>query len=176
MVIFAVLLIKNKYNMELKVEATDYISESEIKEIVKEEVRSQVGYSVREMFKKEDDIRRILCNTAYTAIEMEVEKLIPDYKETIASDVKAVIDKHDLKYEVYHESMGFGNESLGTQIIHKVIKDNSDVITGKVEKLIKEYDVKELVEKTFKGKIREFADSFGSVADMLYELGNDDNK
>ena len=39
----------------------------------------------------------------------------------------------------------------------------------------KEYDVKELVEKTFKGKIRDFADKFGSVADMLYELGNNDN-
>ena len=162
--------------MEFKVEVSDYVSESEIKDIVKEEVRSQVGYSIKEMFEKEDDIRRILCNTAYTAIEMEVEKLIPYYKETIASDVKKVIDKHDLKYEVYHDSMGFGNESLGTQIIHKAIKDNSDVITEKVEKLIKEYDIKELIEKTFKDKIQEFADKFGSVADMLYKLGSNDDK
>ena len=159
--------------MELNLNVFDYLSEEDVKEVIKSEVASCARESVKEMFRDEESIRRILCNTAYTNIEMEVEKLIPNYKDAIAQDVKNVIDKQDLKYEVFHDDYGYGKCSLGTKYLNEAITNSKDTIKERVEKTISEYDVKKLIQETFRNKFGELADSFGNIADMLYSISQD---
>ena len=61
--------------MEININIEDYLSKEEIKEIAKE----QISYAIKEKFRKESDIERIITNLSY-------EFLFKAVSETIGKD------------------------------------------------------------------------------------------
>ena len=51
--------------MEVSINIEDYLSKDEIKDIAKE----QITYAIREKFRKESDIERIITNLSYEFIK-----------------------------------------------------------------------------------------------------------
>ena len=160
--------------MEIRINVSDYLSGEEIKDIVINETRNAVRSNIGEMFIGEENINRILINTAYTSIEMEIEKIIPNYKEIIASEVKDIINKNDLIHQIFAHDYFDNTDTLGLKYIKEAINENKKVIEDKVKSAIENYDPKELIQECFGKKVTELAESFGNVADLLYNIADKD--
>ena len=158
--------------MEIKMNVFDYLSEDEVKEIVKEEVRSSVHECVSKMFKDEDEIARILTNSSYSCVQSEVDKLIPDYKDKIAIGVKTIVDGNNYHYEVFNHDDWTNKDSLGLKYLNEVVNSNKDKIKERVETAISEYDVTKLIENSFGDTVNNVAGKLEDVSDLLYKLAN----
>lgn len=158
--------------MEIKMNVFDYLSEDEVKEIVMEEVKSSVHECVSKMFKDEDEIARILTNSSYSCVQSEVDKLVPDYKDKIASGVKKLIDGNNYHYEVFYHDDYTNRDTLGMKYLNEVVTNNKDKIKERVETAISEYDVTKLIENSFGDTVNNVAGKLEDVSDLLYKLAN----
>jgi len=126
--------------MEIQVEK--YLSEGEIKEIVKEEVR----YEIQSIIKKEKTLDRILTNTYYKTVWMMVEETLDEdkiLKNLIRDNVKRIINELN-SYSVFRGKDYYENESLGQTLLNQVITDNKDLINNRVVEIITGLDKDDL--------------------------------
>ena len=162
----------NKINFEINV--ADYLSADEIKEIVKNAVVDATRREINDLLSTEEDIRRVLVNTAYTFIGCEVDKILPNYRQTIAEKVKALIGTSDLRYEVFNKKDVWQKEdSLGTQYVKDAVKDNKGIIFDRIKNTITDYDVRSFIESAFNDSLDNLSEKFQGVADMIYNLKKD---
>ena len=81
--------------MEIKIER--YLNDSEIKEIVQDELRIQI----RKFFSgTEENTQRLLSNLAYAIVRDEVDKIVPNYEEELVNKVAELIKGKDLSFHV----------------------------------------------------------------------------
>lgn len=71
--------------MDIKFE--DYLSDSQIREILESELREQV----RAHFKSEQNAERLLSNLAYGMVYDEIDKILPNYHSNLVSKVEEMI-------------------------------------------------------------------------------------
>ena len=144
--------------MQLEIKIEDYLSESEIKEIVVSEFRS----SLSRLFTDEKEVNRVLFNTAYRGTHDCISSLLTDdQQDTIRTKTEELVN--DIKsYSVFYSGSRWGDKtSLAYSILEKTVKDNESLIRENTIKAIKEFSYSERVK-----------DLFGGLQDLFYDLTN----
>lgn len=132
--------------MEINIE--NYLSKEEIKEIVKEEV----SCAIKEKFKKESDIERIITNLSYEFLFKAVSEAIgKDSLEMIKEKVtELLMDDSHISYLLWRKKDAWENEeSPAITIMNQAIKDNHNLIESKVYGLINNYDFSEVKDEIY---------------------------
>lgn len=149
--------------METTINVLDYLSESEISEIAKDEVRNVIrGY-----LGNEENTKRVLSNIAYEIVFDEVDRHIgEDSRKKIAELTEKQITKDSFGYMVFRDKSYGSPASLAYQIMEQAVKDNKAIIQDKVKEAIIEKDYQEDVWSKFE----ELAENFTSNIYEIVEL------
>lgn len=134
--------------MEVSIKIEDYLSQEEIKDIAKE----QIACAIREKFKKESDIERIITNLSYEFLFKAVSESIgEDSLERIKNTVVSLLDDDShISYLIWRRKDAWEKEqSPAVDIMHQAIKDNHELIEKQVYKLISNYDFNEAKEEIY---------------------------
>lgn len=151
----------------MKIDFKDYLNDSEIKEIVSDELRKEV----REMFKNESNSTRILSNMAYSIIQEEVDKIVPNHKELIIQKTAELIKGKDLSYHVFNYNYNDGKpHSLGAKIIDETIIENKQVIKDLVVKSFQEKDYSEDIFSKFESLADDFSSNIYQLVENLKQV------
>lgn len=123
--------------MEIKVK--DYLLESEIKEIVKDELR----FKIRQQFDI-NNIERIFTNSAYHIVWEEVNKSIDyDMTEMIKNKVIEVINGMT-DYSVFRDKgdyiYGRDKDSIAQTYLNQYVEENKNIINEKVIEIMQGLD------------------------------------
>ncbi|GEM_PF-2862162 len=119
-------------NMNIKIE--DYLSEEEIKEIVKEEIRKHVRNCVGEVSVSQDKARVMLSVMAKQIARDGIQGLIPNFKESLDEHIKEEIKKIQL-HDFFTHNMGWRSD--GNKLINSILSDNRDLIDAKIKEIFK---------------------------------------
>ena len=149
--------------MDIKIE--DYLNHSEIKEIVQDELRSQI----KTYFKNEENANRLISNIAYQIVFDEVDKIIPNSIELIKEKTIKVLEGNHFQYSIFRDKgFGYGN-SLASQIIEDTVKDSKSLIEEKIKETITSKDISHEVWDKFE----ELGESFISNIYEIVRLGKE---
>lgn len=122
--------------MEIKLE--DYLSDNEIKEIAKEEVkkyiRDVIGSNSDSVNSKEYSfVRKLAKQLAFEGCQ----ELIPNFEELMNEHIKEQIATIKIS-DLFWETMGW--KSQGNKIINKILAANESLIEAKVKEIFKPFD------------------------------------
>ena len=126
--------------MEIKFE--DYLSDEQIREILRDELRLQV----RKHFDNEENSKRLLSNLAYHIVKEEIEKIVPDYEVELIKKVSELItDEKSISFNLFDfDTYGTGRgKSLGAKIVEQTVEANKQLIKDKVVEAIQNRDYSE---------------------------------
>lgn len=142
----------------MNINIMDYLSNEEIKEICKEELRDKI----RKLFSSEKEITRIITNLSYYELWEEIEKEVPNCKELIKEKTKEKLNEIS-SYDVLRKKGEFNSKNSAAQdILENCVIENKDIIENKVKEILNslsktdiKYDIKgiieEYIENLFKG-------------------------
>ena len=122
--------------MEINLE--DYLSDNEIKEIAKEEVRKYIrdvigNNSESNISKEYAFVRKLAKQLAFEGCQ----ELIPNFKELMNEHIKEQIATIKVS-DLFWETMGW--KSQGNKIINKILAANEPLIEAKVKEIFKPFD------------------------------------
>jgi hypothetical protein len=146
--------------MNIKIEK--YLSEEEIKDIVSDEIRTQI----RKLFDTEKNAQRLLSNLSYQIVFDEVDKTIPNCLEVIANNTKKIIGESS-SYNVFRDSSYGSPKSLAYQIMEQAVSENKELINTKVKDTIVNTDYS----KEIWDKFEELGENFISNIYDIVKLG-----
>jgi len=113
----------------IEINLDEFVSSDDIKEICLDEVRM----AIRKQFKTDSDTKRIIGNIGYEIIKNEIEKIIPNFTEMIATQTSQICNDGIGTYTVFSKANGWGDkDSLGLTILNEEINNNRDIIKQKV--------------------------------------------
>lgn len=121
----------------MEVNIQDYLSNNEIKEIVKEQFANRVS----KIFNTEYDTERIIGNLSYKFIWKVVDEEIGDnFQNRIKEKVVKIIN--DLTdFCVFRRKSDYEKEeSIGQKILNEAVQENADIIKNKVKKHLENLD------------------------------------
>jgi len=118
----------------MEIDIKEYLSESEIKDIVIEELKSQIRKTIQD----ERTFTRILSNSAYRILQEQIELEVPQHKDLIINKTVELLNNKDYTFHVFHQ--GYGSKSLAVQITEQAVNEHKGLIKECVVKGIKEYD------------------------------------
>ena len=134
----------------MEINIKDYLSEEEIKDICKEEIRN----SVKKIFCNEREITRIITNLSYYELWEEIEKEVPNCKEIIKE--KTIEQLNNISsYDVIRKGSLYDEKnSVAQDILENCVKENKEIIENKVKKILNElsetdikYDIQGIIEE-----------------------------
>ena len=140
----------------MKINVEDYLTDYDIKEILKEEIRD----SVKIHMKDENNIRRILSNLCYDIVYKMVDEIFNDDLENILIvKVKSVIDNIN-HFTIFKEPSTWDREPNKA---YKVLQKEIESHFGRIKEIVKEsIDI-----ETMK-KLKENIDD--KIQDAIYEI------
>lgn len=117
----------------MEIDIKDYLSESEIKDIAKEEVKKYIrdvigNNSGTENSKEYSFVRKLAKQLAFEGCQ----ELIPDFEELMNNHIKEQISTIKVS-DLFWETMGW--KSQGNKIINKVLAANEPLIEAKVKQI-----------------------------------------
>lgn len=123
-------------NIELNIE--DYLSDEEIKDIAKEEVKKYIrdvigNNSGTEHSKEYSFVRKLAKQLAFEGCQ----ELIPNFEELMNEHIKEQINTIKIS-DLFWETMGW--RSQGNKIINRVLSANESLIEAKVKEIFKPFD------------------------------------
>ena len=154
--------------MEIKIER--YLNDSEIKEIVQDELRIQV----RKLFSgTEENTQRLLSNLAYAIVRDEVDKIVPNYEKELVNKVAELVRSKDLSFHVfnYHYSTK-APLSFGAKIVEQTVKENQQLIKDKVVQAIQEKDYSEEALIKLENLSEEFTSNIYNFVELMRSKNN----
>lgn len=111
----------------MNINIEDYLSDEEIKEIVKEEFR----YKVKESIQR-NGVTTWIANIGYQNVFEIINKEIPEYESLVKEKTKEVIEGLS-SYSVFRKKDLVDREdSLGQRYLEKAVEDNKEIINNKV--------------------------------------------
>ena len=117
--------------MEIKIK--DYLSDEEIKDIVKEEIKKHVRQCVGDLSVSDVDIGRIFVTKLAQELAKEgVQEIIPNFKELINAQIESQIKKITLS-DFFVSSFGWSNP--GNKILNGVLSDNKPLLDAKIKEI-----------------------------------------
>lgn len=133
----------------MNINIENYLSEEEIKEICKDELR----YNIKKIFLSEKEVTRIITNLSYYELWEEIEKEVPNCKELIKEKTKEKLNEIS-SYDVLRRKGEFNSSnSIAQDILENYVKENKEIIENKVKIILNElsktdikYEVKEIIE------------------------------
>lgn len=126
--------------MEIKIE--NYLSDDEIKEIVKEELREEIKSSI-----KRNGATRFISNMGYGNVLEIINEEIPNYEQEIKEQVKKVIDNLS-SFSVFRKADLIEREdSLGQKYLEEAVSNNKELINNKVIEIIEELDKQDIADE-----------------------------
>ena len=119
--------------MSIEIDIKDYLSESEIKDIAKEEVkkyiRDVIGNNSDSVNSKEYSfIKKLAKQLAFEGCQ----ELIPNFEELMNEHIKEQIATIKVS-DLFWETMGW--KSQGNKIINKILAANEPLIEAKVKQI-----------------------------------------
>lgn len=155
--------------MEIKIEK--YLSDTEIKEILQDELRNKV----RQHFQNEENAKRLLSNLAYHIIKEEVNKIVPDYEQELVEKVVSLIRDKDLGGQVFDfDRYGSGrSKPLGAKIVEQTITENQQLIKNKVIDTIQNADYSDDALIKFESLAEEFTSNIYSFVELMRSKKDD---
>lgn len=149
---------------EIKIDVADYLSQEDIKELCKEQVR----YEIQKLFKNEIEAQRLLANLSYEIVFKEVDKVIENSRELVINKTQEIINNPST-YSVFRDGFYGGKKSLAYDIMEKAVKDNTLLINEKVKETILNKDYS----KEVWDKFEQLADAFTSNIYEIVRLGRE---
>lgn len=134
--------------MEVSIKIEDCLSKDEIKDIAKE----QIACAIREKFRKESDIERIITNLSYEFLFNAVSESVgEDAFEKIKGKVAELLeDDSHIRYCLWRKKDAWGNEeSPAITILNKAIEDNRGLIENRVFEMVSNYDFNEAKDEIY---------------------------
>lgn len=124
--------------MNIQINVQDYLSESEIREICKDSLRSKIN----------TDAERILTNLAYNLSHSFVDSILTDTeKDTLQKKVKDVISKTS-STEVFRKADYWHKEdSIAQKYLNEAIVQNKENIKMKAIEILENFDFASELEK-----------------------------
>lgn len=117
--------------MEIKIK--DYLSDEEIKDIVKEEIKKHVRQCVGDLSVSDVDIGRVFVTKLAQKLAKEgVQEIIPNFKELINAQIESQIKKITLS-DFFVSSFGWSNP--GNKILNGVLSDNKHLLDAKIKEI-----------------------------------------
>jgi|GEM_PF-3030635 len=116
----------------MEVNVLQYLSEDEIKEICKDEIRMKIRESFREK-----DIARIVSNSAYyKAYDLVDEHITKEHRDTIVESVDKIINDSK-SYNVFrYHYMTNKPESIASQIVENTVESRKQDMIDKINSVI----------------------------------------
>jgi len=132
----------------MEIEVKDYLSESEIKEIVQQELR----FKVRQQFDL-NNIERIFANSAYHIVWEEVNKSIDyDMTELIKNKVIQIINELSA-YSVFRDKgdyiYGRDKNSNAQDYLNQYVEENKNIINDRVIEIMQGLDSEKLNDQLY---------------------------
>jgi hypothetical protein len=132
----------------MEIEVKDYLSESEIKEIVQQELRLKV----RQQFDL-NNIERIFSNSAYHIVWEEVNKSIDyDVTEFIKNKVIQIINELS-EYSVFRDKgdyiYGRDKNSIAQDYLNQYVEENKNIINDRVIEIMQGLDSEKLNDQLY---------------------------
>ena len=150
--------------MEMNIKISDYLSEDEIKEIVKEEFRSRL----RNHFDSEANIERIITNCAYRDLGEELEKLVPNYKKSLGDNIKNIFESKDsIRYELFSNDIFSNRKSSGEVLIEEYLKNNKKLLEDKIKETILSCDLSDKIYDKASNLIEEMSSNMYEFINIL---------
>lgn len=152
--------------MELKVNISDYMSDDEIKEIIRDTIKQEIKKQTQE------DYERIMNNLAYYSKFGFISSILTDDdKEIIKQKTKEIIGNVS-RYDVFYNG-GYGEEpSLGCKVIREETAKLVPVIKENVRKIVDDkMNYKNLYEKTIGDCFNDAV--IGKIGDILCKAAGD---
>ena len=119
----------------MNINIEDYLSETEIKDIVTTEIRTHVRNIVGDVSISSEKDRVFIGKLAKNLAKEGVQEIIPDFKELINEQIKSEITKITLSAFFIHS---FGWNNTGNKILNEVLSDNKPLLDAKVKEIFKE--------------------------------------
>lgn len=159
-----------EHNLVIKLE--DYLTPSEIKDVVRDEFAA----SVKRILIREANLTRIISNIAHETVFNEVKKYIPEFKELLVTNVKEIIEKKNFQWYMFRgKDLWEKEEGPGLTIVKETLNANKDAIKKRIEDAINNFDAKELCKDYLDKRMEDVADEFGKISDFLYAIINNMN-
>ena len=142
----------------MNINIMDYLSNEEIKEICKDELRC----NIRKIFSNEKETTRIITNLSYYELWKEIEKEVPNCKELIKEKTIEQLNNISSYDVLRRKDIYESKNSVAQDILEECVIKNSDIIEKKVKCILNalsktdiKYDIKgiieEYIENLFKG-------------------------
>ena len=132
--------------MEIDIE--NYLSDTEIKNIIIEEFREEIQKSIRR-----NGVIRFIANLAYQNVFEEINKEAPNFENEIKEKTKEVIENLT-SYSVFRKKDLVDNEdSLAQKYLEQSVENNKDIIENKVKDILNDlsktdisYEISSIIE------------------------------
>lgn len=132
--------------MEIDIE--NYLSDTEIKDIIIEEFREEIQKSIRR-----NGVSRFIANLAYQNVFEEINKEAPKFENEIKEKTKEVIENLT-SYSVFRKKDLVDNEdSLAQKYLEQSVENNKDIIENKVKDILNDlsktdisYEISSIIE------------------------------
>ena len=142
----------------MNINIMNYLSDEEIKEMCKDELRK----SIRKIFNTEKEITRIITNLSYYELWEEIEKEVPNFKNIIKEKTIEQLNNISSYDVLRRKDIYESKNSVAQDILEKCVIKNSDIIEKKVKCILNalsktdiKYEIKgiieDYVEKLFEG-------------------------
>lgn len=133
----------------MNINIEDYLSDYEIKEIVKEELREKIKSNI-----ERNGVIRFISNIGYHNVFEIINKEIPEYENLVKEKTKEVIEGLT-SFSVFRKADLLEREdSLGQKYLEKAIEDNKDIINNKVIEIFNQlgkqdiaYEISSIIEE-----------------------------
>lgn len=140
-------------NLEINVQ--DYLTDDELKEIIKSAAQDQIKYNIERRIKSEKDLTRILGNTVYDIVfdiinDICKNKMQQSLENYISAKVNEILqDPSSIRFEMFYHSKYNEENGLAWTLMQQAIKDSEGLIKEKVKDCIDEYDFRAVKERVF---------------------------
>lgn len=132
----------------MNINIEDYLSDDEIKEIVKEELREKIKSNI-----EKNGVIRFISNIGYHNVFEIINKEIPEYENLVKEKTKEVIEGLT-SFSVFRKAdLVEREDSLGQKYLEKAIEDNKDIINNKVIEILNQlgkqdifYEISSIIE------------------------------
>lgn len=134
----------------MKINIKDYLSDSEIKEIIENEIIEETKKTLR----NEKEMTRILTNISYYELWNKIEEEIPNCQDIIKEKTKENLQTISM-FDIFRSKddfMGY-KDSLAQRILNESVKENRNIIDDKVKTIMNElsltdikYDIQSILE------------------------------
>jgi len=116
----------------MKINIEKYLSEEEIKDICKEEIRKHVRNCVGDLSVSSDVGRVFVTKLAQKLAKEGVQEIIPNFKELINEQIESQIKKVTLS-DFFVSSFGWSN--TGNKILNEVLSNNKELLDAKIKEI-----------------------------------------